>query len=292
MADTYEIKIRNHQKLDRDDIKDFCLDQAKRLDLSDYVTDFIIEKIIWGTAGYNDELSLVCLDTEFMKQYDEYKKFYRLKNILDRILLRDADFFNLFIIEAIFHELWHAKQKKKLRDTPDSCYSILIKSSDLFKPKSGSTYKYYHDRYYFEYDAIINSILLTLSYAKCFGFDKKAMILLNRSWAINILNAYGIDIQENTHSKYASPIEFFKYFFDKRFPIYDRDRPILDELETSISDYVPNGDINSLLRGYPISDSIKNKLTEIASGKVDTIDIFTELSLCIEQDAQNEKKVS
>ncbi len=281
---TYDLKIRSHQKLNTDDIKNFCMDQVRENGLEDYISSFILDKVFDGLAGYSEELHAVCLDIEFMKQYREYKKEYQSKSILYRFLVLDADIFNLFIMGAIYHEVYHAKQKKEFIANPNSCHSILVKASSLFIPKSGSAYKQYHDRYFVEYDAIINSILFLLDYVKDFDLDKKALFLLNKSWAIRILIAYGVDLKKNIRSQYTSPIDFFRFFFDNRFPIYENELSVIEKLESSISSLEPNNETDSLIQGYPISEAFIKKLIEIATDKVKTANIFSELNLIVRQD--------
>lgn len=279
MNNIYEWKIYNHQKMDTEDIKNFCMEQVKINGLGEYITDFIIKNIMFGLTSYNEKRRSVCLDTEFIKQYKAYKREFQSKNVLDRILVLDADVFNLFIMEAIYHEIYHAKQKKELKENSDSHYSTLIRASLLFIPQSGSSYNFYHDRYFVEYDAIINSILFIIDYIKDLNIDKRALFLINRSWAFIILKAYGINL-ENTayYNEYPSPIDFFRFFFDENFLIHENEKSIIDKLKISISNYEPNNDIDSLIRGYSIPEPFINKLIEIASGKDNTINIFAELN--------------
>ena len=278
MGNDYEIKIKNHKRFNNDDIKNFCIIQAKKLNLDDYVVDLLLEKVLFGLASYNEELKSVCLIADFIKDYKAYKKQLQSKNILDRILLLDADAFNLFIIVTMFHELSHANQKKEKNENPNSDYSVLIKASYLFMPKSGSTYDHFHNRFYHEYDAIINSMQFTLDYIKDFDIDERALFLLNKSFSTEILNAYGINLKEGSRSDYKSPVDFFKYFFDNDFYISDDEKSIIDNLESSIASYQPNDDFVALLHGYPISDSFIEKLIAIASGKANTTNLLAELS--------------
>ncbi len=277
MSDNFDIKLRNHIKFNNDDIKEFCKGQVKKLNLDDYVVETIFKKILFGLASYDKESKSVCLNDTFIEDYKAYKRKFQSKKFLDRILILDADIYNLFIIDTIFHELRHAEQEKEKNENPNSSYSILIKVASLFMLKSGSTYNFYHDRYYHEYDAIINSMLYTLDYIKDFSIDKGALFLLNRSYASHILDAYGINSEYDSHNKYESPIDFFKFFFDEKFWIDDEEKSIINKLESSILDYQADNDVDSLLYGYQISNSLIEILISVRSGQISSINLFKEL---------------
>lgn len=273
----YEIKIRNHQKLNREDIRAFCITVARQNNLSDYVTELVFIKIWDGLAAYDEKERKICIDNQFLEHYKEYKKTYKFKRLLDRILVLDADVFNIFIISTIFHEMHHAMQEKAKESDPFSPYEVLLQASYLFASKSGTTYKYHHDRYFYEYDAIINELRLTLDYIGNFNLDKRAIFLLNRSHAERILSAYGVPPSDYLKANYNSPIAFFKFFFDDGFPIYESDKPFIDRLESSILSYQPESDIDAFLRGFELPDFILEKLSEIVSEKINTVNIFEEL---------------
>lgn len=286
MCNNYDIKVQNHIKLDIDDIREFCMNQAKENGLDEYVTDFILQKVLFGVAGYDDNLHLVCLDTDFIKKYKIFKKGYQSNNIIDRFLVLDADVFNLFIMVTIYHEVHHAKQAKAINDNPDLPYANLMQISGLFIPKSGTVYNSYHHRFLMEYDAIISSLLFILEYTKDFAIDKRALFLLNRNWADKILTAYGVDFKEDTHSRYKSPIDFFRFFFDEKIYIAPGEEVIVEKLESSISRYKPDNDMESLLRGYSVPESFINKLQEIASSKVNSTNLLDDLNLLANLNSQ------
>lgn len=283
MSDNFEMKLRNHIRFNNDDIKAFCKAQVKKLNLDDYVTEIIFTKILFGVASYDKKSQSVWLNTEFIEDYKTYKRKFQSKKFLYRILVLDADVYNLFIIDTIFHELRHAVQEKEKNDNPNSSYSILIKVATLFMHKSGSTYNFFHDRYYHEYDAVINSMLYTLDYIKDFDIDKKSLFLLNRSYASQILDAYGLNLNYDSHSKYESPIDFFKFFFDEKFLVADDEKSIIDKLESSILDYQADNDEDSLLYGYQISNSLIETLIAVRSGQINTNNLLNELGFIEER---------
>ena len=280
MSNNYEIKISNHKKLNSDDIREFCIDQAKKFNLDDYVVNLRYGQI--GFASYRAPDKLIFLDTDYRKIYTLVKKEFRSKFIIDGILLVDADAFNLYIISAIFHELWHAKQIKEINLNPNSHYSNLIKISDSMRQKSRSSYERHHGSYYIEYDAIINSLIATLNYISKFNIDKRALIFINRDYAFSILSAYGIEPDGNSYD-YDSPMDFFKYFISN-FYYGEEQREKLIQLENIISYCQSNDDISCLMHGYPISDSFIEKLNDIKTGKIKTTNLLSELYLINEND--------
>lgn len=272
MNNNFVYKIYHHEKLNLEDIREFWMEQVKTLGLEQYV-NVIKSKRIWGFAEYNSYNKEISISKDYRYDFKSLKKRVFKPSIIDIFLRNDTDLFNLYIIYAGFHELWHAKQEKEINENKDSDYSILLKSSLINQRFSGSLYNHFHNRYFFEHDAIINSIMISLDFIKSFNFNKRSLVAINKYFAGAILESYGIDHDHPFGDKYKSPIEFFNIFIDDNFIIeYDK------RLTTSLRNcQLSLNEFENLINGYKISTNLIEKLKSIRDGSVDAIDIIDEI---------------
>lgn len=265
----YIERINNHIKLEFEDIKQFCLEQIHTLKLENYVSKVEIDKIPNCIATYIVEKKKICISDNLDKYFKDYKKEKMSNNPIDKLLCNYNDLYNLFIIETIFHELWHAKQIKELKENSSTDYSIFIKTSYNYMRRSGSMYQFYHDRYYHEYDAIINSILLTLKFTSLLNLDKRTLYLLNKSFSNEIINSYGL----NNDIEYNSPLMFLGYL--SKYLENDKDTSIRERIsESLVENQSENYGIENLLKGYNISIELIETIKNIKNGNIKTINII------------------
>lgn len=273
MSNNFIYKIYHHKKLSLEDIKEFWMGQAKTLGLEQYVNDIKLERIL-GFAEYSSDDKEIHISKDYKYDIKRLKKRVFKPHIIGTFLCDDADLFNLCIIYAGFHELWHAKQEKEKNENKDSYYSILLKFSAINQRFSGSTYKYFHNRYFHEYDAIINSIMITLDFIKSFSLSKRSLVAINKYFADEILESYGFNNDYPFGDKYESPIEFFNYFSNNNL--------IIDKYDGKLTFILRNYELSSnefenLINGYKISANLIEKLKNIRDGNVDTVNIIDEI---------------
>lgn len=130
----YIDKINKHVKFSLEDIKAFCIDQVNQMGLQSYVESTELTKTIDSCATSKENDKTICISINMKKYYLFFQK--ENTSFLDRVLMNDADLYNLYVIYVIFHELWHFKQKKELTENPNGFRSLLLKSSKIFVKSS------------------------------------------------------------------------------------------------------------------------------------------------------------
>lgn len=283
MSNNFIAKLYHHKKLDFEDIKEFCIEQAKTLELGEYVNDIKLKRVLgfFEYCSYNKE---IYINNDYRYSYRHTFKHFKKRifkpYIIDTFLRPDTDLFNLYVIYASFHELCHAKQEKEINENKDSDYSILLESSLINRKFSGSVYEYYHNRYFLEYDAIINSISMSLNFIKPFNLNKKSLVAINKYFANEILVSFGIDESHPFGDKYESPIEFFHYFFDNKFYRNSEKIPdTINKLITFLQNYqLSTNEFENLISGYKISTNLIEKLKDIRDGRVNITNIIDEIN--------------
>ena len=266
------------------------------MNLMSYVENIELNDIIYSLASAKENIKTICINSNIKKYYQLFQN--QNINFLDRILVNSADLYNLIIIYCIFHELWHFKQSKELTETPDTNRSILLKSSKIFAKYTFDTdYQMYHDKFYFEFDANIHAMIITLEYIKQLNLDEKALEILNSFFAKSILcsyDNYGLQEYENYYRYTLSPLEYFKFFLSENYLIRVnfQERIIISKLEKLLStiDFLDTDGINNLISGYPISMEMIEKLMDVGYNKMNKIkntDIMRELQTNYESTKKN-----
>ena len=123
--DSYKETIKNHQKLDLNEVKMFLDEQINTYELKNYIEGISYKNDLLGCAEYN-------LNTKYIYLSDDYDldlkaELLRLpKNKFLTTILYNNDIYNLSIINSIFHELRHAYQKKIVDTDHTSLQSLLF----------------------------------------------------------------------------------------------------------------------------------------------------------------------
>lgn len=274
----YIEKLENHKRFELSDIQEFIQEQVKVLDLKEFVNNIEEESVFCGIASYGMDDKTISVSNNFKADFKYYKKKCFESNLLQIISCNNNDLYNLYIINTVFHEIWHARQNKELNENRNSSYSHLNDISFKIMLLSGSTYHKYHDRYFIEFDAIINSIKLTLNFVERFNFQENALLVLNKLFAKEILNCYKkTDYIEN--EEYGSPIltlEFLiKYLsFTNKFPGLEVNMII----EMYKNEYGSDDDLSNLMNGIQISERMLEVLSNIKKGDIRTTNILQALS--------------
>ena len=272
----YVDKIASHKQLEFEDIKQFFADQVKVLGLQEYATNIEQNTVMFGSASCNLNGKKVVLDEENLKKgIISIKKEYQI-GLLGKFRYNFNDLYNISIIETIFHELWHFKQYEELDKDLNHNYCILIKSANEFMRRSGSTYRFFHERYYQEYNAIINSIILTLQFLKPFKLNEYSLYIMNKLYATFLLRGYGYDKERNLRPEYESPVDFLG-FLSEYLRLGENDKN--EELDNLLKNYkILDNDVDNLFLGHPVSDEIIEKLQKIQDGQIYATNIITEIA--------------
>jgi len=276
---TYLINLKKHKRLTSEDIVSFVNDQVRELNIESYVKKINFGDVFAGIASYSS--GKVTVDDEIRKYYYMTVLYQKeetvLKKIRSVITSLSNDCYNLYIINTVLHELFHAVQEKEMSENASSSLSLLMKIAYQTMSKSGSTYNYFHDRYYQEYHANINAALHTLKFIeeKCQGvFSASSLMFINKQFAEHILNGYGISEDKYLkHETYSSPMEFCNFYFDE----FDfEDEALTGKLKIYLQSYkdFPTNDFESLINGYNLSKEGIDILKMIRYGKIQTADLF------------------
>ncbi len=280
----YIDKLNSHQRMNVNDLKDFCLDQAKILKLEDYVDNVKFEEVFMARAEYNASKKSINIDNSTLKRAFRCFLFEDLK-VIEVINCNKVDIFNLKMIYLMFHELWHAVQTKIVENNPDDVYSKSIKFALKLQNWSGSFYRANRNSYFHEYDAVIHSLILTLNFAKNFDFDKNALIAMNRFFAKDILAGYNdYENRLNGYYGYNYPIEFFS-FTAYMVSLSEQQKEIVDELLRYYEDkHDTNTELENFFEGNRLKLQTLQILRDIRSGRVRTTNIFASIHLELDYD--------
>ena len=285
---SYVDKIKNHMRLELDDITEFVNDQIMALNLQQYIDTIKIKNVFAGVAAYSFDDSSIYIDENINESFKKYRNKCFKSNLLALLSCNNVDLYNLYIINTIYHEIWHAKQQQQINENMNNEHSQLLDVSLKLMQRSGSTYNSYHDKYFHESDAIINSIKLTLAFSKKFNFQREALVTINKSFADEILNCFLkirstqiVDVE--SHNEYSSPVlatkALGKYLLDN-----DWNSNCEHIIDSYIYKYMTDNDLTNLLNCVQISDPFLDTLIEIKNGKDKTIDIIEFLG------AENKKR--
>ena len=290
---TYLINLKKHKRLTNEDVVSFINDQVRDLNIGAYVNSINFGSVFAGFASYSN--GKITIDREFERLYRMEIFYGKEKNVLKKvksvITSLSNDCYNLYVIYAVFHELIHAVQEKEMFENPSSNSSLLMKISDKTILKSGSTYNYFHNRYFNEYHANINAALHTLKFIdeKCRGvFSDSSLIFINKKFADCILNGYGISEDKYLeHETYSSPMEFCNFYINE-FYINEEDEALTEKLKIYLQNYkdFSTNDFESLINGYELSNEVIDILKMIRDGKIQTVNLFQ----IINQKTKNDHK--
>lgn len=286
---SYMDKINDHVGLDLDDIKDFIFDQTERMDLSDYVRDVKIDngnkafRVSCAPAGYDFTSKCIFINPILTPNFSAsaYKKY--AKKDSEHI----ENFYNLYIMNTIFHELWHAEQQKLMSEQSGSDYARFIASAYKLVSLDYLYYAlFYHDRYYHEYDAHIHSMLLTTEFMKQFSFDEDSISVMNRLFADDILRGYGFDKCGGWDFNFRKPPMHYIIDLMKILGYRDENSDEYERLCILINKYI-SSDKSETFDGLLIGDRIpldtRAMLHDIRTGSKTSIDLVKDIKDSMEE---------
>lgn len=184
---------------------------------------------------------------------------------------------NLFLMCYINHEIQHIRQFNAMKNmTTDNMNQLLLLSYALHRldldQNDGEYYQQCHDKFLFEYQANAVSGYNTIqqftnNHQNIVG--DKELELFNMFVAAKLLDGYtGInnDLNDRTF-----PIQFLKDL--STLLNYYKD-PLIEVLKAK---EVSTNNIDDLLNGRKISDDMLNEISDIAFGKVKTLNLYDSL---------------
>ncbi len=288
----YIDKLINHKKLSMDDMKELVKEQVKLQSLEQYIDDVEFSKVFMGIACYADRDKKIYIREKLNKIFRGSMCIE--SNILSLMTCNSADLYNMNVINTLFHEMWHARQKMQLDLNSQSSYSKLIDTSIKLMRMSGTTYRGYHNQYFHESDAVINSGLMTLNFLKDFSIQEKALIEYNRYLAKEIITCYALEqyISFNFNKmqteydkemlEFGSPMQTMDYLIghllDSGLDINQNKESYL-ALETYIKENKSEDNITNLMYSNDLPVNTLKMINDIRNGKIKTTNLFETIAL-------------
>ena len=253
--------------------------------------------------GLESHIKKVNFDENGVNEYNAQEKciiinlndiLYKSDNNIDNMItkreqkagiINDMNNVNIYNLYVINHELEHANQtkfmldKKKDTDYLKLKYALIIKDilliDNIFSFKGRELYDRYHDIFFSEYDADINSFINTLNLINGFNIDEmddniqKFYMLI----AQIILRRY-----KNMHNKrkFSTPCENFLdlyNYIDRELKISTR---YIDEFKNN-KFRIPFSQIERLKLGVDISEDTYEYLTLVSKNKHKTLNLFNDI---------------
>jgi len=263
-------KINNHQFLDCNDISEMVY-----LNSNGKVEAVFFENI--KLAGYLDDINTIAFNNQIEEKIKKrclelYEVEYKEKNLTPNFL---PDLYNIIILHIIFHELQHHFQDNS---SLNSHKKQLLKQNANHKKKSYEMYSKYHDMFYIEYDADINSMKKTLNFIKkyCPDLNKDSIIEYNSIYAYYICSAYGKGYINTINDKKIvnSPIDFYKVL-SKSLDNKKEKRIIKNKIKNL--KLCSRNDYTKLLNGFKLSKSTMKFIRNVSNGEIITINLLEDI---------------
>ena len=230
--------LKNNKVISRSLIANFIYLNLDKYDLGDY-----------NICLYNKDL-----DVRGCFSHNRKEIFVNYKKIMNESK-KNSDI-NVSFLETIYHEITHLVQTKivlqeyKLDDRLKSYYDYL-KLSLQVADMDDDIYNKNHDKFIFEYQAIVNSLLKVATLYDEMDINYKTSYINNK------LGEYILKYYSTSY-----PIEITNKIINKYY-----DYP-LNLLIPDIDNY------NKLLFGYPLDDEIINQISSTIEEKKDIIKIL------------------
>ena len=239
-----------------------------------------LTKTIFIDGNYkNKELKFI---TSYSKRKLEFPKEKESNFIVD--------VYNLDTLTTLLHELRHAKQFKKIKKLNDyrSPKLKLIVENYNFMSRMPNLYEKNHDLYYFEYDAIINSLMETLNIiSKCENLNKNSIIEYNKIMTSILYHSYGNEYSNDDvskiYNKFSSPISY-SFFLANIL----KNKKISEDIKVSIKALISKSQTEylKLLNGCKLSNETMKLLHDVSAGVHETVNILDDIK---EINKNNEK---
>lgn len=219
-----------------------------------------------------------------------YKSDNNIENMITRKeqktgIINDMNNVNIYNLYVINHELEHANQTKFMLDQKNDTdylklkYALIIKDilliDNIFSFKGRELYDRYHDIFFSEYDADINSFINTLNLINRFNIDEMDANIqkFNMLIAQMILRRY-----KNMHNKrkFSTPCENFLdlyNYIDKELKISTK---YIDEFKNNEFS-IPSSQIEKLKLGLELDYYTYEYLKSVSKEKHKTLNLFNDI---------------
>ena len=247
--------------------------------------------------GLESHIKKVNFDGNGVNEYNAQEKcitinlndiLFKSSNIIENMItkreqkagiIKDMNNVNIYNLYVINHELEHVNQTKFLLDSKLNSkylnfkYSLLVKDlllvDNIFTFLNKNTYYKYHDIFFSEYDADINSFINTLNFINSLDIDiiekniQKFNILIAKTLLKRYKNIKSNTPYENFMNLYHSIFEYLK--IESKYHIKNEDYDF------------PSSQIERLKLGVDISKNTYKYLTLVSKEKHKTLNLFNDI---------------
>lgn len=257
---------------------EYIKEEIKIRNLENYIENIVFDKDSENEYSAQNKKITINLDDILFKSSNIMENMITKKEQNNGII-KDMNNINIYNLYVINHELEHANQTKFLLDSKlDSKYlnfkySLLLKDvllvDNIFTFLNKNTYYKYHDIFFSEYDADINSFINTLNFINSLDIDiiEKNIQKFNILIAKTLLKRYK-NIKSST--PYDNFINLYHYIFEYL--------KIDSKYHIKYKDYdFPSSQIERLKLGVDISEDTYKYLNLVSKEKHKTLNLFNDI---------------
>lgn len=285
--------LRRNVLFSDDTILDYVETRLDEEDILGFIESVIIDNEYGSNYNPNENSLYINTGEIFL---DNSNNCPDLSNLLCQLeknihFTKNANLVNMYNLFSINHELNHIIQRKTRYDERNTLKGALFTKgqTELFLDDRYFDARYYenfHDKFYLEYNANIESYLETIHLLNAYRIKglKNCLLKLNLIAAQNIIYSYG-DIADG--KVIASPINNLNKLYDyllellKKRGLYNEFKEILneeginfDDLDDKIKKEKPTSELEKLRLGFPINNSTYEYINDISNRKIKTLNLF------------------
>ena len=268
----------NKEFIDDTIFLEYIKEEIIKRNLKNYIENIIFDKDGENEYSVQDKRITINLNDILFKSSNIIENMITKKEQNNGII-KDMNNVNIYNLYVINHELEHVNQTKFLLDSKLNSkylnfkYSLLVKDlllvDNIFTFLNKNTYYKYHDIFFSEYDADINSFINTLNFINSLDIDiiekniQKFNILIAKTLLKRYKNIKSNTPYENFMNLYRSIFEYLK---------------IESKYHINYEDYdFPSSQIERLKLGVDISEDTYEYLTLVSKNKHKTLNLFNDI---------------
>ena len=268
----------NKEFIDDTIFLEYIKEEIIKRNLENYIENIIFNKDDENEYSVQDKRITINLDYILFKSSNIIENMITKKEQNNGIIkdMNNVNFYNLYVIN---HELEHANQTKFVLDSKLNSkylnfkYSLLVKDlllvDNIFTFLNKNTYYKYHDIFFSEYDADINSFINTLNFINSLDID----IIEKNIQKFNILIAKTL-LKRYKNIKSNTPYENFMNLYHSIFEYLK----IESKYHINYENYdFPSSQIERLKLGVDISKDTYKYLTLVSKNKHKTLNLFNDI---------------
>lgn len=268
----------NKEFIDDTIFLEYIKEEIIKRNLKNYIENIIFDKDGENEYSVQDKRITINLDDILFKSSNIIENMITKKEQNNGII-KDMNNVNIYNLYVINHELEHANQTKFLLDSKLNIkylnfkYSLLVKDlllvDNIFTFLNKNTYYKYHDIFFSEYDADINSFINTLNFINSLDID----IIEKNIQKFNILIAKTL-LKRYKNIKSNTPYENFMNLYHSIFEYLK----IESKYHINYENYdFPSSQIERLKLGVDISKDTYKYLTLVSKNKHKTLNLFNDI---------------